>query len=169
MVLIRDAVAEDLQIITEIYNDAVVNTVATFDTSPKTLEEQRKWFEGHGEKHPVLVAVIDGAVVGWGSLSSWSERCAYEDSAEMSAYVKDEFRGRGVGSRLAAALLDEGRKRGLHTVIARIESSNAPSIHILESCGFDTVGTMRQVGRKFGRLLDVCILQLIFDESGREQ
>jgi phosphinothricin acetyltransferase len=167
VVLIRDAVSRDLESITGIYNEAVLTTAATFDTSPKTMEDRREWFEGHGEKHPVLVAVVSDAVVGWGSLSAWSDRRAYEDSVEISAYVKEGFRGRGIGRRLTAALLDEGKKRGLRTVIAQIESSNAASIHLLESSGFENIGTLRQVGRKFGRLLDVCILQMVFDDTGR--
>jgi L-amino acid N-acyltransferase len=74
--IIRPAIADDLPAITAIYNHAILNTTATFDTEPKTEAEQLAWFKAHDERHPVLVATIDGKVVGWASLSAWSDRCA---------------------------------------------------------------------------------------------
>ena len=82
---------------TAIYNEVVLTTTATFDTEVKTGSERRPWFEAHGERHPILVAESDGGVVGWASLSRWSERPAYDDTAETSFYVKAEYRGRGIG------------------------------------------------------------------------
>jgi L-amino acid N-acyltransferase YncA len=159
---IRKARAEDVPAITEIYNDVIAHTVATFDTEQKTLEEQREWFDGHGARYPILVALQEEEVVGWASLSSWSDRCAYSDTAEISVYVQDGFRGRGVGKELTGRVLQTGGEAGLHTVLARIESGNAASIHIFEKFGFEHVGVMREVGFKFGRLLDVSIMQLVY-------
>ena len=159
---IRKARAEDVPVITEIYNDTIAHTVATFDTEQKTLEEQREWFDGHGARYPILVALLEGEVVGWASLSSWSDRCAYADTVEISVYVQDGFRGRGVGKELTGRVLQAGREAGLHTVLARIESGNAESIHIFKKFGFEHVGVVREVGFKFGRLLDVSIMQLIY-------
>jgi phosphinothricin acetyltransferase len=159
---IRKARAEDVPAITEIYNDAIAHTVATFDMEQKTLEEQREWFDGHGERYPILVALLEEEVVGWASLSSWSDRCAYSDTVEISVYVQDGFRGRGVGKELTERVLQAGEEVKLHTVLARIESGNAASIHIFEKFGFEHVGVMREVGFKFGRLLDVSIMQLIY-------
>jgi L-amino acid N-acyltransferase YncA len=85
---IRQASKDDLTAITEIYNEAIHKTVATFDTTPKTREEQKIWFTSHGPKNPILVVEHDGRVVGWASLSMWSDRCAYADTAEVSLYIE---------------------------------------------------------------------------------
>lgn len=162
MSTIRRAATKDLAAVTEIYNEAILNSVATFDTEPKTVEEQKPWFESHDSKHPVLVAEQDGVVVGWASLTKWSGRCAYSDTAELSIYVKEGHRGRGVGAELMKTILDEGRKAGLHTIIARIAGPNEASVRLHKSAGFKHIGTMREVGRKFGELLDVRLMQKIY-------
>ena len=163
MLIIRQAILEDLGAITEIYNEAILKTVATFDTKPKTLEEQKIWFGNHGSKYPILVAEQDGLVVGWASLSRWSDRCAYSDTAEISLYVKEEFRGKGIGRKLMEAIIREGQKAGLHTVIARIAEGTEVSIHLHESVGFEHIGIMKEVGRKFSKLLDVYLMQKTYD------
>jgi len=163
MLTIRRAALPDLSAITEIYNVAILNTIATFDTEPKTDEEQKSWFDGHGPKYPILVAEQDNLVVGWASLSMWSNRCAYSDTAEASLYVREERQGQGIGRKLMEAITQEGRKAGLHTVIARIAEGNELSIHLAESAGFKHIGIMKEVGRKFGKLLDVYLMQLIYE------
>jgi phosphinothricin acetyltransferase len=161
--LIRRAQLADLAAITEIYNEAILTTTATFDTEPKTPEQRLEWFRGHDERHPIIVAVLEGQVVGWASISTWSERRAYDDTAETSFYVKSEFRGRGIGRRLKDAAIEDARRQGFHTLIARVAEGSDASLHLNESCGFVRVGTLREVGRKFGRLLDVHILQKMLD------
>lgn len=163
MVLIRHARPEDLPAITEIYNEAVAQTVATFDTRPVSLDEQRHWLAEHGGKYPVMVAEADGPVVGWASLSKWSDRCAYADTAEISLYVLKRMQGRGIGRRLIETIIAEGRRVGLHSILARIAEGNAVSVHLHEAVGFQLVGVMREVGRKFGKLLDVHLMQKIYD------
>lgn len=162
MLIIRPATARDLPDITVIYNEAVLTTDATFDNETKTIEQQQAWFSGHDGRHPVLVAEMNGEVVGWASLSEWSSRCAYADTGELSIYIKESARGRGIGRKLMAAVMEAGRERGLHTVISRITDGNLVSVHLHEELGFQNIGVMREVGRKFGRLLDVRIMQLIF-------
>jgi len=159
---IRKAVLTDVPKITEIYNEAILNTTATFDTEPKTSHYMRKWLKAHGPKNPIVVAVIDGKVIGWASLSEWSTRCAYADTAELSVYVKDTFRGRGIGKQLIQAVLLEGEKAGLHTVLSRITSENQISIHLHSQFGFEDIGVMKEVGKKFGNLLDVHMMQKIY-------
>jgi phosphinothricin acetyltransferase len=162
---IRKATPSDVAAIAEIYNEAILTTDASFDVEPKTVEEQQRWFEEHGSKNPILVAEINGKVVGWASLSQWSSRCAYSDTAEISLYIKDGFRNRGIGKKLMRTILAEGQKVGLHTIITRITSGNIISIRLHEQFGFENVGVMKEVGKKFGKLLDVCVMQKIY-ESG---
>jgi phosphinothricin acetyltransferase len=156
----------DIPAITEIYNEAIATTTATFDTDPKTTAERLAWFESHDERHPVLVAVVDGSVVIWASLSKWSERQAYADTRETSFCVKSEHRGKGVGRQLKAAVIDEARSLGFHSLIARVAEHSQESIHLNESFGFVHVGFLKEVGRKFGRLLEVNIMQKMLNGGG---
>ena len=161
--LIRRAETADIAAITAIYNEAILTTTATFDTEPKTVAERAEWLASHGDRHPVLVAELDAQVVGWACLSRWSERKAYDETAETSFYVKAEFRGRGIGRRLKQASIDEARRLGFHTLIARVADGSEASLHLNECFGFRHVGTLKEVGRKFGRLLDVHVLQLMLE------
>ncbi len=160
--IMRRATLDDLGAITDIYNEAIVTTVATFDTETKSLEEQKAWFAHHGEKHPVLVAEEDGVITGWASLSAYSDRCAYAETAEISLYIRKEFRGKGIGKKLTQRIIEEGKAAGLHSLLARIAAENEVSIRLAKAAGFERVGVMREVGCKFGRRLDVEILQYIY-------
>jgi len=159
---IRKAKDEDVPMITIIYNEAINTTTATFDTTPKTVEEQHLWFEDHGEKNPIMVAEHNGKIVGWGALSKWSDRCAYSDTAEVSLYVRDPHRGKGIGTQLLKQLLKSGEKSCLHAVIARITEGNANSLSLHESQGFFHIGVMKEVGMKFGKRLDVYLMEKLF-------
>jgi L-amino acid N-acyltransferase YncA len=162
-VTIRHAVLSDAAAIAEIYNEAILTTTATFDTEPKTLEDRVQWLRSHDERHPILVAVIDSRVVGWSSLTRWSDRSAYDDTVETSFYVHSTHRGQGVGRKLKAAIIEEARRSKFHTIIARVAEGSRESIHLNEDAGFTHVGTLKEVGRKFGRLLDVHIYQKILE------
>ena len=117
----------------------------------------------HGPKYPILVADIDDFVVGWASLSPWSDRFAYSDTAEIALYVSELYREKGIGKKFLEAIIQAGEEAGLHTVIARITEGNDISIHLHESVGFEHIGVMKQVSRKFGRLLDVYLMQMIYN------
>jgi len=169
MIFVRKATLDDLPAITEIYNQAILKTTATFDTEPKSLEEQKAWFESHGPKYPVLVAEENGKVIAWASLSKWSDRCAYSDTAEISLYVEEKNRGKGIGRNLLEEIIREGEKAGLHSIIARIAEGNETSIHLHQSVGFEHIGIMKEVGRKFGKLLDIYFMQKIYRTSEAPQ
>lgn len=162
MLHIRPAIKEDIVFITEIYNDAIKNTVATFDTEIKSVDDRMQWFMQHDEKHPVIIAEINNQVVGWASLSKWSDRCAYDTTVEESVYVHKDFRGRGIGKALLEIITLEAGNLGVHTILARITEGNESSIHIHQLMGYDHIGVMRQVGKKFGRFLDVHMMQKMF-------
>jgi L-amino acid N-acyltransferase len=165
-VVIRRATADDVPSITEIYNEAVLTTTATFDTEVRSVADRRAWYESHDERHPVLVAEVDGRVVGFASLSRWSDRKAYDDTAETSFYVASSSRGRGVGRKLKGAIIEEARRLKFHTLIARVAQESMESLHLNEAFGFRHIGTLKEVGQKFGKRLDVHILQLMLGETG---
>lgn len=158
---IRSAEEADLEGITAIYNEAILNSVATFDTQPKNLEEQRKWFLAHDTRHPVLVAELGGKTVGWCSLSAWSDRCAYADTVEISTYVHKDFRSVGIGKALNSFAINGAREAGFHSILARVSGDNVAGAEIQRRLGFSLVGTMREVGNKFGKLHDVHLFQLM--------
>lgn len=160
---LRRAVESDLSKIVDIYNFAVRETVATFDIEEKSVSSQSSWFQAHTGRFPILVADENGTVCGWGSLSRWSDRCAYADTAELSIYVHPDHWNRGLGGMLLRELLAEAGRGGLHTVISRIAGENTVSIHLHEKSGFRLVGTMREVGCKFNRYIDVHIYQLLLN------
>lgn len=161
--IIRPAMLDDIPAITRIYNQAILTTTATFDTEPKTPEDRRRWFEAHDSRHPVIVAECEDMIAGWAALTAYSDRRAYDGTAEIAVYVEESYRGMGFGRALAEAIIQAGKEAGLHTLISRIAQGNGASIKLTESLGFTHVGTMKEVGRKFGLLLDVHILQLIYD------
>ena len=165
MLNIRPATEKDVAAITEIYNDAILNTTATFDTEIKTIDHQMQWFHSHDQSHPVLIAEIKGSVIGWSSLSKWSDRCAYDSTAEVSVYVHKDFRNQGIGKRLLELLTLEGEQRGLHTLISRISEGNEQSIYLHERLGFEHIGVMKEVGNKFGKLLSVHMMQKVFKKD----
>ncbi len=165
MLQIRPVTEFDILAITDIYNDAILNTTATFDTEVKTVEERLIWLRNHDANHPVLVAEINNEVIGWASLSKWSDRSAYDSTAEVSVYVQKDFRDQGIGKRLLEVITLEGQEKGLHTLISRITEGNEKSIYLHERLGFVTIGTLKEVGRKFGKLLDVHMLQRVFPEK----
>lgn len=165
MLQIRPAEVKDIGTITEIYNDAILNTTATFDTEIKTTDERTVWFNSHDENHPVLVGEINGAVIAWASLTRWSDRCAYDKTAEVSVYVEKKYRGIGVGKRLLEQLVLRAEECGIHYILSRITEGNESSIHLHELFGFEHVGVMKEVGFKFGKFLNVTLMQKVFSEN----
>jgi L-amino acid N-acyltransferase len=156
----------DAEATRQIYN-AAVETLATFDLRPRSLSEQTVWLQARTGAYAALVAVTPTAdgdaggeeVVGFGSLSAYRDRPAYATTVEDSVYVRDDQRGRGVGGLLLDGLVDVALGHGFHCVIARIVAGNEPSIALHKAAGFETVGTEREVGRKFRTWLDVIVLQ----------
>jgi L-amino acid N-acyltransferase YncA len=159
---IRPAEIKDVPAITGIYNDAILNTTATFDTELKTSEQQTEWFKNHDNNHPVIVGELEKTVIGWASLTRWSDRCAYDKTSEVSVYVHKDFRGKGFGKKLLEQLVLRGEKAGTHYMLARITQGNESSIHLHEVFGFKHVGVMKEVGFKFGKFLNVHLMQKVF-------
>lgn len=156
---LRRARPTDADAITEIYNEAITLTTATFDVETKSVEDRAAWLETHDERHPVLVAETGEGVVGWASLSPWSDRKAYRATGEVTFYVLAACRGQGIGRLLQDGLIAHAVGQGFRTLIALVTAGNDASMKLCESSGFEHVGTLKRVGDKFGQLLDVHILQ----------
>lgn len=162
---IRDASEADLPGILAIYNDAVQHTTAIWNETLVDLANRRAWLtERTGAGFPVLVMVDSaGAVLGYASYGPWRPHDGYRHTVEHSVYVRSDQRGQGLGVLLMQALIERARSAGLHVMVGAIESENAASIRLHQRLGFVTTGQMPQVGRKFGRWLDLTFMQLILE------
>jgi phosphinothricin acetyltransferase len=158
-VVIRAAERRDAEGIRTVYNHYVNESTSLFDMVPRTLDEQVQWIDEHSGVHPALVAELDDRIVGFGSLSSFRSRPAYSTTVEDSVYLLDGHQGQGIGRRILEELLRLAAAHGFHSVIARITGENDASIALHAACGFEIVGTEREVGRKFGQWLDVVEMQ----------
>jgi phosphinothricin acetyltransferase len=157
---VRPVIDEDAGPIRAIYNPEVLESTVTFDLVPRSLEDQLAWQHERSGAHAVLVAVDDaGTVCGYGSLSSYKSRAAYATTVEDSVYVHRDHQGKGIGRLLLAELLAVATAHGFHAVMARIVGGHDASIRLHAAAGFEIVGTEREVGRKFGRWLDVVVMQ----------
>ena len=157
--MIRPAALSDSAAIAAIWNREVLETAATTDTEPRSLEAQQAWLAAHGPAHPVIVAADDGEVVAFGALSPYRTKPSYARTVEDSVYVKDGWRGKGLGGLVLDELLTLAAARGHRSVIARITAVNEGSLALHERRGFVRVGHERQVACKHGRWLDVVTLQ----------
>lgn len=160
---IRKAHDLDLKQITEIYNWAVQNTVATFDLEKRTEEKANQWFIVHQNPYyPLLVAEKDSRILGWASISPFHPRPAYKSSGEFSIYISPEFQGLGLGKKLLEALCQRAEELGYHTLLGLITGTNKVSLTLAAKLGFEETGRYREVGQKFGQILDVVVVQRIF-------
>ena len=159
--VVRDAVVADAPVLMRIYNREVLETTATLDAEPRTLEEQTRWLVERSGGHLVIVVEVEGEVAGFASLSPFKPRAAYRPTVENSVYVDPAFQRQGLGRLLMAEIIERARLHGFHSVIARIAEGNPGSIALHEGFGYQVVGVEREVGRKFGRWLDVTELQLM--------
>ena len=162
--VIRSANHEDLPAIVEIYNEGGVATTASYDIEPVTLEERAAWFERlRNQGHPVLVLEENGRVVGFASYGSFRDKAAYLHTVEHSVYVAEGRRSNGVGRMLLGALLDHARGRGVHIMVGVLDADNMASRAFHNSLGFIESAVLPEVGRKFGRWLDVVFVTRRFD------
>ena len=160
---IRDAVHADLPAIRDIYNDAVLNTLAIWNEQTVDLGNRQTWFAARqAQQYPVLVAVNDaGEVLGYASFGDWRPFEGFRHTVEHSVYIRSDQRGQGLGPLLMQALIERARGCGKHVMVAAIESGNAASIRLHERLGFTLNGQMPQVGVKFGKWLDLTFMQLM--------
>ena len=137
----------------------MLTATVTFDLVPRSLEEQQAWLSARSGAHAAIVAEDGDDVVGFGSLSPYRDRPAYSTTVEDSVYVRRDRQGTGVGKLLLGELVRVATAHGFHAVIARVVGGHEASIRLHESQGFETVGVEREVGRKFGRWMDVVVME----------
>jgi len=158
--VLRTATKNDLPAIAAMYAHYVRTSACTFDVEPPPEEYWEEWLTEHDEGHPVIVAFRENEFVGWGSLSRWNKRCAYQFSVEDSVYVKEECHGQGIGRAILTELISLARRHGHRNIIAQIADGQPASDALHASLGFRRVGHLDEVGCKFDRRIGVGIWQL---------
>ena len=161
---LRDATVADLPTIMDIYNDAVLNTTAIWNETLVDLDNRAAWLAARMERgFPVIVAVEQDRVLGYASFGDWRPFDGYRHTREHSVYVDRTVRGKGIGRLLMLSLIEHARAQGVHVLIGAVESGNAASIALHEKLGFRVAGTYTEVGKKFGRWLDLTSMQLMLE------
>jgi L-amino acid N-acyltransferase YncA len=158
----RRAAPDDAPMIAQIYNQGIADRVATFETSPRSTEEVRAWFDG---AHPIVVVEDDQAIVAFASTSTYRPRACYAGIAEFSVYVAREQRGRGAGRLAMEALIAAAEQAGLWKLLSRVFVENTASRSLLRSLGFREVGIYEKHGRLDGAWRDVVIVELLIEAN----
>lgn len=160
---IRAASDTDIPAITAIYNDAVANTVAVWNDDIVDEENRRSWLQGYQVPGTCALVAEDaaGALLGYATYGEFRHYDGFRHTVENSIYVDGTRRAGGVGTALMQALIEHARDNGKHVMVAAIEGGNTASIRLHAKVGFEECGTVRQVGTKFGRWLDMTLMQLM--------
>jgi len=155
---VRPARAEDAGAISVIFNEGIADR-ATLETEPRTPDERRSWLAARDARHPVVVVLSDGVVVGWASLNVFNARDAYRHVADISVYVARASRGKGAGTALLHHLVELGREIGFHKLVLAGFPSNIASVALYRRLGFREVGVYREQGLLDGRWVDVLLME----------
>lgn len=164
---IRAATEADLTAITAIFNEVIATSTAIYADDPFTPEDRAAWFAARqAAGYPVLVAQEGDEVLGLASFGDFRPWPGYRHTVEHSVHVRADARGRGLGTALVSALFEPARALGKHVMIAGVDAANAGSIRMHERLGFARGAVLREVGRKFGRWLDLELMQRFLDAPG---
>jgi L-amino acid N-acyltransferase YncA len=156
---IRDAVEDDLPAIIEIYNAAIATRIATAQLEPVTLEDRRNWLKEHSaDRHPFWVLETGGETAGWLSLKPFLPRCAYRDAAEVSVYVHERFRRRGIATKLLEEAIARAPSLEITSIVGLIFAHNEPSLRLFESLEFQRWGLLPGIARVDGVKRDLAIM-----------
>ena len=156
---IRDAVEADLPAIVDIFNATIPARMSTAVLEPVSIEERRPWFHEHSpDRHPLWVAELDGNIAGWLSIHSFIGRCAYRGTVELSIYIDEAFRRRGVARALLEKAIVESPRLEITALVGLILGHNTPSLRFFEQFGFERWGVLPRVTRLDGVERDIVIV-----------
>jgi phosphinothricin acetyltransferase len=159
--MIRRVVPADAKAISSIYNYYVNNTEISFEEKPVSINEMEKRIRETTAEYPWFVAEKEGSILGYAYTNKYRERSAYRYTAELTVYIKNGEEGKGLGAELMGRVIEETRKKGVHTLISAIAIPNERSVTIHEKFGFEKVGHLKDVGFKLDRWIDVGYWELV--------
>jgi L-amino acid N-acyltransferase YncA len=150
---------EDLPIIVDIYNSTIPSRMVTADTEPVSVNDRLHWFHEHNpDKRPLWVVEYEGEICGWASLQSFYGRPAYNATAEISIYLHEDFRGKGLGKKILNKVMEECPKFEIDTILGFIFGHNESSIKLFNSFGFEKWAHLPEVAKLDGIKRDLFIL-----------
>lgn len=152
---IRNCEEKDIQHICDIYNYYIKKTVITFEEIPLEVTEMKSRIEAYTKLYPWYVCEVNDEIVGYAYATKWKERSAYKNTLEATVYVKNGLAGKGYGKALYSALLETLNTVDCHVILGCIALPNEASAGLHEYFGFKKVAHFAEVGRKFGRWIDV--------------
>jgi len=157
---VREAAESDLPEILAIYNDVIATSTAVYRETPADIDERREWLRSRvAQGYPVVVAVDETGVTGFGSFGDFRNWPGYRFTVEHSVHVRADRRAHGIGAAIVAELVRRAKTLGKHVLIAGIDADNIASLRLHERLGFEKVAHFREVGWKFGRWLDLVFMQ----------
>lgn len=143
---IVDAQLSDLERIVDIYNSTIASRMVTADLEPATVDSKKAWFDEHSaDFRPLWILLIEGEIAAWFSFQSFYGRPAYNATAEISIYIAETYRGRGIGSVLIQKAIEECPRLGLSTLLGFVFGHNEPSLALLRKFGFEVWGHLPKV------------------------
>lgn len=158
--ILRDAVATDIEAVTAIYNSVLLTSTAIYNDTPVALEDRLAYWRSRVEQgYPFLVAEQESAVLGYATFGDFRSWPGYRFTVEGSIHIREDVRGRGIGTALLTQLTARAHACGKHVMIAGVDSANLASIAFLTRFGFTSAAILHEVGFKFGRYLDLHFLE----------
>ncbi|MGH0968686.1 arsinothricin resistance N-acetyltransferase ArsN1 family A [Bacillus paranthracis] len=156
---IRKCQSADIKAITRIYNQGIKDRIATLEENEKTIHDMEEWFGNRGERYAVLVAEMEGQIVGWVSLNPYSHRCAYNGVADLSIYIDREQRGKGIGKRLLQKIEEVAIQNDFYKIVLFTFPFNVLGQGLYRSMGYREVGVFEKQGKLDGVFVDVMTME----------
>jgi len=164
--LIRIATINDIEQITEIYNQGIQDRVATLEANTKSIAEMEKWFSIRSERHKVIIVEDkQGYIKGWASLNVFNARECYQGVADLSIYIRREVRGQGLGKILLIALIEAAKQAGFHKLVLSTFAFNYAGQKLYTAVGFTKVGTYMKQGMLDGKWMDMTIMEKLLIDN----
>jgi phosphinothricin acetyltransferase len=157
---VRPAEQPDLEAITDIYNEVLAHSTAIYRDAPTTVQEETEWWNSQCRKgYPVIVAEADGRILGFASFGDFRPWPGFRFTVEGTIHLRPDARRQGTGTILLKELISQAKSLGKHMLVAGVDADNTASLRLLAHMGFEQTAHMREVGYKFGRYLDLILLQ----------
>lgn len=170
-VTIRDADTGDLPVIVDLLNALLASTTYEYTEAPHTVSGRTPWFDRQRRRgFPVIVAEVDGHVVGFASYGDFRDSLArpgFRHTVEHTVHVDERWQGGGIARTLMEALIERARSSDVHVMIGAIDSTNVGSIIFHERLGFAEVGRLPEAARKFDRWCELVLMQLTLEAGSR--
>ncbi|HLO12913.1 MAG TPA: arsinothricin resistance N-acetyltransferase ArsN1 family A [Pseudoneobacillus sp.] len=166
-ILIRQAIEKDIESIQMIYNQGIEDRIATLETETKDYSFMKDWFDRHNGRYQVIVAEVEGQILGWASLNPYNNRAAYLGVADLSLYISRESRGKGIGGKLLKAIQTLAKENDFHKIVLFTFPFNELGQGLYRKQGFREVGVFKNQGILDGQFVDVMAMEKLLTMSKR--